>query len=98
VVLEYHPQGLFERTGNIWSVEGWRGEIRDGEVVRTHEDALEEDGNRGDHSDQDRESDYVEDEDQEPEEEDEAVEDEDDEGELAEDQDVEDGYDEDEPA
>ncbi|WP_052442413.1 SRPBCC family protein [Streptacidiphilus neutrinimicus] len=69
VVLEYHPQGLFERTGNIWraqgrrarlelkhfrrhvmtqtildpdGVEGWRGEIRDGEVVRTHEDAMQE--------------------------------------------------------
>ena len=61
VVLEYHPQGFFEKTGNIWraqgrrvrlelkhyrryvmtevilhpdEVEGWRGEIRDGEVVR----------------------------------------------------------------
>ncbi|HYZ69113.1 MAG TPA: SRPBCC family protein [Mycobacterium sp.] len=60
VVLEYHPQGLFERTGNLWraqgrrvrlelkhfrrhamthtllhpdDVEGWMGEIRDGEVV-----------------------------------------------------------------
>lgn len=60
LVLEYHPQGLFERTGNIWraqgrrvrlelkhfrrhvmtdallhpdDVEGWMGEIRDGEVV-----------------------------------------------------------------
>jgi hypothetical protein len=60
VVLEYHPQGLFERTGNLWraqgrrvrlelkhfqrkvmtdtvlhadDVEGWQGEIRDGEVV-----------------------------------------------------------------
>ncbi|HEX8971825.1 SRPBCC family protein [Oryzihumus sp.] len=69
LVLEYHPQGLFERTGNIWravgrrtrlefkhfrrhamtetilhpdEVEGWRGEIRDGEVVKTHEEALEE--------------------------------------------------------
>jgi hypothetical protein len=69
LVLEYHPQGLFERTGNIWraqgrrtrlelkhyrrhlmtqtildpdAVEGWRGEIRDGEVVRSHEDAVEE--------------------------------------------------------
>lgn len=62
LVLEYNPQGLFERTGNIWraqgrrarlelkhfrrhvmtqvllhpdEVEGWRGEIRDGEVVST---------------------------------------------------------------
>jgi len=69
LVLEYHPQGLFERTGNLWraqgrrarlefkhfrrhamsnvllhqeEVEGWRGEIRDSEVVRTHEEALEE--------------------------------------------------------
>ena len=60
VVLEYHPQGLFEKTGNLWraqgrrvrlelkhfqrqlmtdtllhpdEVEGWEGEIRDGEVV-----------------------------------------------------------------
>jgi uncharacterized membrane protein len=68
VVLEYHPQGLFEKTGNIWraqgrrarlelkhfrrhvmtrtilhpdDVEGWRGEIRDGEVVESHEDALQ---------------------------------------------------------
>jgi uncharacterized membrane protein len=69
LVLEYHPQGLFERTGNLWraqgrrarlelkhfqrhvmthtllhpeEVEGWRGEIRDGEVVRDHESAQRE--------------------------------------------------------
>ncbi|WP_433464205.1 SRPBCC family protein [Spirillospora sp. CA-128828] len=69
VVLEYHPQGLMERTGNLWraqgrrarlelkhfhryvmtqslthpdDVEGWRGEIHDSEVVRTHEEALDE--------------------------------------------------------
>jgi uncharacterized membrane protein len=69
LVLEYHPQGLFERTGNIWraqgrrvrlefkhfrrhvmtqsvlrpdELEGWRGEIRDGEVVKDHETALRE--------------------------------------------------------
>jgi uncharacterized membrane protein len=68
VVLEYYPQGLFEKTGNIWEaqgrraraevrhfrrhvmtrtilepdeVEGWRGRIEDGEVVETHEEALE---------------------------------------------------------
>jgi uncharacterized membrane protein len=72
IVLEYHPQGLFERTGNIWraqgrrvrlelkhfrrhamtrtildeeAVEGWRGEIRDGEVVRTHDEVVEEEQN-----------------------------------------------------
>jgi uncharacterized membrane protein len=69
VVLEYYPQGLFEKTGNIWEaqgrraraelrhfrrhvmtrtilepdeVEGWRGVIEDGEVVKSHEEALEE--------------------------------------------------------
>ncbi|MEU6645333.1 SRPBCC family protein [Saccharomonospora sp. NPDC046836] len=60
LVLEYHPKGFFEYTGNLWraqgrrarlelkhfqrhlmvhavlhpdEIEGWRGEIRDGEVV-----------------------------------------------------------------
>ncbi|WP_030934883.1 SRPBCC family protein [Streptomyces sp. NRRL B-24720] len=65
LVLEYHPSGFFEKTGNIWRAqgrrvrldfkhfqryvtladeepEGWRGEIRDGEVVMSHEEALEE--------------------------------------------------------
>ncbi|TDB92970.1 SRPBCC family protein [Actinomadura sp. 7K534] len=64
LVLEYHPAGLFERTGNLWraqgrrarlelkhfrrhvmtqsltrpdEIEGWRGEIRDGETVTTPE-------------------------------------------------------------
>ncbi|MEU3608646.1 SRPBCC family protein [Streptomyces sp. NPDC035033] len=64
VVVEYHPSGLFEKTGNLWRAqgrrlrldlknflryvslnseepEGWRGEIRDGEVVRSHEEALD---------------------------------------------------------
>jgi uncharacterized membrane protein len=68
VVLEYYPQGLFEKTGNIWraqgrraraelrhyrrhvmtrsildeDLEGWRGEIHDGEVQRSHEEVVEE--------------------------------------------------------
>jgi len=69
LALEYHPQGLFERTGNLWraqgrrarlefkhfrrhvmtqtildpdAVEGWRGEIRDGQVVKDHETAMNE--------------------------------------------------------
>ena len=68
LILEYHPQGMFERTGNLWraqgrrarlelkhvgrhmmtqtvlhpdDAEGWRGTIHDGEVVESHEDALE---------------------------------------------------------
>jgi uncharacterized membrane protein len=74
VVLEYYPQGLFEKTGNIWrapgrrarlelknfqrhvmghtllnvdELEGWRGEIHDGEVTEQgpngHARAEEED-------------------------------------------------------
>jgi uncharacterized membrane protein len=70
VVLEYHPQGLFEKTGNLWraqgrrirlelknfqrqamtqtvlnpdEVEGWPGEIRDGEVVDDGRNENEED-------------------------------------------------------
>jgi len=69
LVLEYHPQGFFEHTGNIWraqgrrarlelkhfrrhvmseailhpdEIEGWRGVIEDGEVVKDHETALAE--------------------------------------------------------
>ncbi|MFD0854924.1 SRPBCC family protein, partial [Actinomadura adrarensis] len=69
LVLEYHPQGFMERTGNLWraqgrrvrlelkhfrryvmtqsllhadEIEGWRGEIRDSEVVKTHEEAIAE--------------------------------------------------------
>ena len=69
VVLEYHPQGLVERTGNLWraqgrrvrlelkhfqrhvtahallspdEIEGWRGVIEEGEVVKDHETALDE--------------------------------------------------------
>lgn len=82
LVLEYHPQGLFERTGNLWraqgrrtrlelkhfrrhvmtqaildpdAVEGWRGEIRDGEVVKSHEEALEDEGDEGDEGGYDEE-------------------------------------------
>ncbi|RKE17533.1 SRPBCC family protein [Streptomyces sp. TLI_171] len=106
LVIEYHPQGLFERTGNLWraqgrrvrlelkhfrrhvmtrtvldpdSVEGWRGEIRDGEVVRSHEDALEEEQQEQEPEDgedqeqpDDEEGDY---EDEEPDEDEESDED-----------------------
>jgi uncharacterized membrane protein len=71
LVLEYHPAGFFEGTGNLWraqgrrvrlelkhfrrqvmtqtilhpdEVEGWRGEIRDGQVVSTDGDQGGEDG------------------------------------------------------
>jgi uncharacterized membrane protein len=126
LVLEYHPQGLFEHTGNIWraqgrrarlelkhfrrhvmtrtildeeSVEGWRGEIRDGEVVRTHEDALDEEGRSDQDRDRDQDQDYDEDEDRAPE----NDEDEGDAGDYDEheddgDDEAADGYDEDEAA
>jgi hypothetical protein len=80
LVLEYHPQGLFERTGNIWraqgrrarlelkhfvrhvmtktileqdELEGWRGEIRDSQVVRTHEEAMKADSDEDDSAEDD---------------------------------------------
>jgi uncharacterized membrane protein len=73
VVLEYHPQGFMERTGNLWraqgrrtrlelkhfqrhvmahallnpdDIEGWRGTIEDGEIVKDHETALAEEQER----------------------------------------------------
>lgn len=69
MILEYHPQGLFERTGSLWraqgrrvrlelkhfqrhvmahallgpdDIEGWRGVIEQGEVVKDHETVLDE--------------------------------------------------------
>jgi hypothetical protein len=107
VVLEYYPQGLFERTGNLWraqgrrarlelkhyarhvmtqtllhpdELEGWRGEIHDSKVTKSHEDALAEE----------------QDEDQEGEESEEPRDEADDEGAEDEDEGAEDEGDEDE--
>jgi len=126
LVLEYHPQGLFERTGNIWraqgrrarlelknyrrhvmrmgilhpeEIEGWRGEVHDGEVVRSDEEVREDEEQQASEEPEDQE---LEDEDQEledeqledeeprdeevdEEEEDDGGEDEGEEGEVAED-------------
>jgi hypothetical protein len=93
LVLEYHPQGLFERTGNIWraqgrrarlefkhfrrhamttamlhqdEIEGWRGEIRDGEVVKSHEEGLDEERQaREEEGEPEERDEYAEDQDQE---------------------------------
>ncbi|MEV8566618.1 SRPBCC family protein [Streptomyces sp. NPDC051322] len=74
-------------------VEGWRGEIRDGEVVRSHEDAIEDDERDDEEPDEeqeeepdeepedDEEQDEDEDEDEEEEEDDEDEEEEDEEDE-----------------
>ena len=77
LVLQYHPQGFFEQTGNLWraagrrarlelkhyrrhvmsqvllnpdELTGWRGVIKDGEVVQDHESRLreEQDAEQGD--------------------------------------------------
>jgi hypothetical protein len=69
MVLQYHPQGFFEKTANMWraqgrrarlefkhiarhmmteavlhpdDIQGWRGEIHDGEVVKDDETARRE--------------------------------------------------------
>ncbi|MGI5153958.1 SRPBCC family protein [Microbispora sp. CA-102843] len=82
LVVEYHPQGFFERVGNLWraqgrrvrlefkhfkrhvmtnsllrpeEIEGWRGEIRDSEVVKDHETALREERERGEEAPEERE-------------------------------------------
>ncbi|MFD5703264.1 SRPBCC family protein [Streptomyces lasiicapitis] len=76
LVVEYHPKGLFEKTGNIWRAQGrrtrldlkhfarhlsmrgeasdgWRGEIRDGEVVRGHDEVVaDEDAEDGPYEDE----------------------------------------------
>jgi polyketide cyclase/dehydrase/lipid transport protein len=54
--------------------EGWRGEIRDGEVVRTHEEAMEEEEAEGD-GEEDKEEEGAEAEEEEAEEEEEEEED-----------------------
>jgi hypothetical protein len=124
LVLEYHPQGLFERTGNLWraqgrrarlefqhfrrhamsnvllhqeDVEGWRGEIHDSEVVRTHEEVLAEEQRARQAEDEQAEGERAEDEQTEDEQtEDEQTEDEQAEDEQAEEEpyDEDAGYDE----
>uniref|UniRef100_UPI00066B9E04 SRPBCC family protein n=1 Tax=Streptomyces sp. SBT349 TaxID=1580539 RepID=UPI00066B9E04 len=80
LVLEYYPEGFFEKTANLWRAqgrrtrldlkhfqrqvtlaadevpEGWRGEIRDGEVVRSHEDAMAAERDQGDQGGEDDQS------------------------------------------
>lgn len=113
LVLEYYPQGFFEKTGNIWEaqgrraraelrhfrrhvmtrtilepVEGWRGEIRDSEVVRSHEEVLE---------DEQQDSDDYEEEAPEEDYEEEAPEEEPEDEEPAEEEEPEEDYEEEEP-
>jgi uncharacterized membrane protein len=80
LVIEYYPQGLFEKTGNIWRAGGrrarldlkhfrrfvmmrgeetgsWRGEIRDGEVVRSPEEVEQDEQEARDSEEQEDQDD-----------------------------------------
>jgi uncharacterized membrane protein len=119
VVLEYYPQGLFERTGNLWraqgrrarlelkhfrrhvmteviqnpdEVEGWRGVIEDGKVVRSHDEVVEEEQQQA----EDQEGEEPEDEADEDYEDEESEDEYDDEEELEDEGEPEDEYDEEE--
>jgi len=95
LILEYHPAGFFEYTGNLWraqgrrarlefkhfarhlmtqaalhpdEIQGWRGEIRDGEVVKSREDEEEAEGEDTEDEydeEQGEDEDYAEDEEEE---------------------------------
>ena len=83
MTLEYHPQGFFEKTANLWRAqgrraradmrqfrremtmhtlleqeeqEGWRGEIRDKEVVKSDEEGQEEEGQEEEGQEEDKKS------------------------------------------
>ena len=132
VVLEYYPQGLFERTGNLWraqgrrarlelkhfrrhvmtevilhpdEVEGWRGEIQDGQVERSHEEVVEEEEQQQaddeaaeDYEEEPEEEEASDEYDEEEPEEDEEASDEYDEEEEPEEEEAADEYEEEEPA
>ncbi|WP_406154446.1 SRPBCC family protein [Streptomyces sp. NBC_01023] len=65
-----HFQRYVTLTGDDEEVEGWRGEIRDGEVVRSHEEGLEDDEDQGDGTDEEEDEDEEEEGDEEYEDED----------------------------
>jgi uncharacterized membrane protein len=92
LVMEYYPQGLFEKTGNIWRAQGrrarldlknfrrfimqrgeatgsWRGEIRDGEVVRSPEEVEQDEQREGEGQDEGYDEDQYEDQDEDQDEE-----------------------------
>jgi uncharacterized membrane protein len=98
LALEYHPAGLFEKTGNIWravgrrarldlklyrrfammtdeDVEGWRGEIRESEVVRDHDEVVAEEQEADEADSEDYEDDSEDDESEEDSYDDESEED-----------------------
>jgi len=87
LVIEYYPQGLFEKTGNIWRAQGrrarldlknyrrflmmrgeatgsWRGEIRDGEVVRSPEEVEQDEQREAEGQDEGQAEDQYEDQDE----------------------------------
>ncbi|MFF3832030.1 SRPBCC family protein [Streptomyces sp. NPDC002458] len=131
LVVEYYPSGFFEKTGNLWRVqgrrmrldfklfqkfvtltdeepEGWRGEIRDGEVVVSHEEAMEKEEAENEEPEDSEEDEYEdeeepeegeeeeEDEEEEPEDEDEYEDEEEPEDEYEDEEEDEEDEDEDE--
>ncbi|MGQ4485533.1 SRPBCC family protein [Streptomyces sp. SAS_281] len=121
LVVEYYPSGFFEKTGNLWRVQGrrirldfkhfqryvtltdeepdgWRGEIRDGEVVVSHEDAVaeEEEESEGD-EEQPEDEDYEAEGEDEGEDEEEAQEDGEDDEDDEDDEDEDEWEDDEEP-
>lgn len=121
VVVEYTPVGFFEKTGNIWRVqgrrlrldlkhfqryvtlgveeepEGWRGEIREGELVRSHEDVVADEDDEDDEYDDEAEDERPEDDEEDDEYgDDDGDEDEDEDDDEAEDDDEDDEEDDDE--
>ncbi|MGO4422677.1 SRPBCC family protein, partial [Streptomyces sp. MCAF7] len=89
LVLQYHPQGFFEHTGNLWraqgrrarlelkhyrrhvmsdvllhpdEIQGWRGEIHDGEVVPAKEEDREDEEPRDEYDEDDAYEDEYDDE------------------------------------
>ncbi|MFF0072997.1 SRPBCC family protein [Streptomyces sp. NPDC005494] len=120
LVIEYYPSGFFEKTGNLWRVqgrrmrldfklfqrfvtltdeeaEGWRGEIRDGEVVVTHEEAMEKEEAENEEPDEEEEGEGEDEDGSESEYEDEEEPEEDEEEEPEDEEEEEEYEDEDEP-
>jgi hypothetical protein len=109
VVLEYYPQGFFEKTGNLWraqgrraradlrhfkrhvmtraileadEIEGWRGVIEDGEVVKSHDEVVEEEEAQAEEEGQEDDEDQYEGEDESEDEPEDEYEDEPEDGEA----------------
>ncbi|WP_327297353.1 SRPBCC family protein [Streptomyces sp. NBC_01197] len=91
-----HFQRFVTLTGDDDEVEGWRGEIRDGEVVRSHEEGLKDDEDQDEGTDEEEDGEEEEEGDEEYEDEEEGEDGEEGEEEGYEEDDEEDNEEEDE--